>query len=359
MFVLALARSASATQTVVLVMAGGSQQELAPVEQQLRSELLAGGFGVTSIQVPELSDAASFEQTVSGLVSQAAIAVIRSESSVSGFVWATSRDHERMLVRPIEPVALSDEAPGVFAIRASELLHAILLELGWPKRPPPETTGAPAPTPTESPAPEPPLPAPPAPSPPPKRTTAPAQKPALPPQPGPEAPRLSTWTAHVGVGVVGGPGGVPVAAAARLGLSRRLTPNLALEAMLMGPVVGSVEDSAGSARIDQELGALRLGWETRLTPWLEGALVGGVGAHRLGVAGRAISPHAGRRDAVWSALLLLGAEARIPLGQRFALCGEADAGFTSPRGQVTFLDEPVAQVALPLVLGVLAGEFTW
>jgi hypothetical protein len=357
--VLVLSRTAVATPTVVLVMAGGSQQELAHVEQRLRSELLAGGFAVTSVQVPEPPDTATFERTTSNLVTQAAVAVIRSESGVSGFVWASSKDDERTLVRSIQPVPLSEDAPAVFAIRASELLNAMLLELGWPKRAPLDTqTAPPAPpsTPPSEPEEEAPTPSVPAKSSPPTpapTTFAPVASAAT------TAAPTKKWTVGIGVIVVGGPGGVPPGLAPGFGFTRRFAPEFAIEAWVAGPAAGTVKADAGTSRVDQELGVVRVAWRTRLAPWLEGGILGGVGGYRLGVAGRASPPNLGRRDAVWSALALLGAAARVPSDRAFALRAEAHIGSTTPRGQVEFLGQPVAQVGQPLCLGVLAAEYAW
>ena len=359
--VLLVSPTAWATQTVVLVLAGGSQQELASVEQQLRSELLASGFGVTSIQVPRLPDSASFERTAAGLASQAAIAVVRSDSSVWGFVWATTRDGERALVRPIEPVVLSDEAATVFSIRATELLNAALLELGWPRRPPREQLEAPAdanddesrpaPSPEPLPTPEPPS----APAPNPPVASSATHEPAPPPAPR----RAAKWAVRAGVSVIGGPGGIPIGPAPLVGLSRRLGRRLSLQSLLTGPVLGRVEDTAGAARIDQQLGVVRVGWRLQPAPWLETTGQLGVGGHRLGVVGRALPPNESRSDQVWSALGLLGVGANAHPTRAFGLLVEADAGLTAPRGKVGFLGKPAAQVGRPLFMGVLAAEYDW
>jgi len=54
-------------------------------------------------------------------------------SAVSGLVWMKDAKAERSLERAVPPEALSSDSPAVFAIRATDVLHGGLLELGYPR----------------------------------------------------------------------------------------------------------------------------------------------------------------------------------------------------------------------------------
>lgn len=338
----------SAAQTVVLVMAGGSATELAPVEQQLRAELLASGFAVTSVQVPNLPDSQSLEQTAAGMVTKAAIAVIRSDTALSGFVWAVDQKGERTLVRPVRPVAVSEDAASVFAIRATELLNAVLVELGWPKPQPSAASEAVAP-PVEA------------------EAAGASQAPDEPPQnppPAPEPERAppaapTDWALSAGVAVIGGPGGLSVGPTATLGLSRRLGGPWWAEGMLAGPVLGEVRQGGSRAATDQALGVLRLSWGWLLARWMETFAAAGVGVHRLGVAGEADAPLVGQRDEVWSAIGLAGVGARLRVGRSWAVTLEGDAAWTEPRSRVVIVGSTVARTGRPLLLGAVGVRYAW
>jgi hypothetical protein len=353
---------AVATETVVLVLAGGSAAELAPYELRVRSELLAAGFAVSAVQVPEAPDTGHLARTAGGMMTQAAVAIVLSDDSVSGAVWATSREAERTVLRTIQPEPLGKDAAAVFAIRATEVLNAVLIELGYPPRVPSDPDASHASTqPTEvsaspapSAAPHSAKPSGPRSSPAPRSARRPVTP--IPAQARPEVPPThvsqdeSAWRAGVGGVLLGGPGGIPATIAPRLALQHVPAAPWWFELAVAAPGLSTVRTATGSARVDQELVLLLLGPSHALTTWARGFIAVGGGVYRLGVQGRASPPYSGVRDQVVSATGLLGLGARIHLGGTWSLGLDAAAVLTTPRAEVVFADRVRARAGRPLLV---------
>ena len=358
-----LSSPAAARQTVVLVLAGGSAAELFPYELRVRSELLASGFAVTAVQVPDADNTGQLARTAGGMMTKAAVAIVLSEDSVSGAVWATSHDSQRTLLRTIQPVPVGEEAATVFAIRATEVLNAVLIELGYPPRTPPEADTPPA---ASEPPPDTSLPPPPTgvkPPESPEQTPVPASSSAprrsASPPPG---PRVSTppaaaateagsvWRVRAGAALLAGPGGVPPAVAPGLALQLAPEPSWWLELAFVAPGLSRLRDQTGSAEIDQELVVLGLGASAPLASWAHGFVSLGGGAHRLGVRGSGAPHYSGNRDHVLSAAGLLDVGTRLRLGEGWWLQLDAAAMLTTPRAEIVFADRVQARSGLPLLL---------
>jgi hypothetical protein len=332
--------AAMAQHTVAIVLAGGSGPELAPFELRLRSELLAAGFSVASVQVPSAPDADALQRAATGMPAKSAIAILLSDQAVYGFVWAAARADDRTLIRPIHPVPLSDDAPTVFAIRATELLNAVLIELGYPRRSPSDATPPPEPAPPAA--------APPPPKPPPKPLP---KRPPAAAEPGPP-----TWSIAAGAGLLGGPGGIRMGAAPALALSRRLLGPWSVEALVSGPFLGTVFDRAGRAAVDQEVGVLRVRLDGR--PTVAFGVVG-AGVYRLGVSGHADPGYSSTSDDIWCALMLAGVGANLPVVDQLSFRVETDLAVTIPRPQVLFAGHAAAHTGLPLLLAALSLGYAW
>ncbi len=353
-----LTSPAAARQTVVLILAGGSAAELFPYELRVRSELLASGFAVTSVQVPDADDTGQLARTAGGMMTQAAVTIVLSQNSVSGAVWATSHDSQRTLLRTIHPVPLGDDAAAVFAIRATEVLNAVLIELGYPRRTPaepPDPSPEPPPaTPSTEAAERPP--APPAASAPRDPHPAPAGPRGSKPPPAPATEAGSAWRIGAGVALLAGPGGVPVAPAPSLALQLAPASPWWLELALAAPALNSLRDDAGSAKVDQEVLVLKLGASAPLATWGHAFVALGGGAYRLGVRGSAAPPHSGNRDHVLSGVGLLGVGTRVRLADAWWLQLDTAAMLTTPRAEVVFADRVRARSGLPLFT---AGISLW
>ena len=361
-----LTSPAAAKQTVVLVLAGGSAAELFPYELRVRSELLSAGYSVTTVQVPEAGDTGHLARTAGGMMTQAAVAIVLSQDSISGAVWATSHDSQRTLLRTIQPEPLGEDAAATFAIRATEVLNAVLIELGYPRRPPvdlPKPPGSNEPPQEVSPTKPPPSAESAESSGPPPSAAAPAlparppsSPPVSKPSPTPAPKAQSPWGAGAGVALLAGPGGVPPALAPALSLRHAPAPPWWAELALIAPALGTLRDDVGRARVDQEIAVLKAGASYPLGAWARGFVALGGGAYRLGVRGSATPPYSGRRDHVLSAAGVLGLGARTRLGDDWWLQLDATAMLTTPRAEVVFSDHTQARSGRPLLT---AGVSLW
>jgi hypothetical protein len=116
---------------VLIVVQGGGSSDLNACEQRLRSELLAEGYQPTTVQVTSEPNASVLVDTAKRLSSPAAIAVSIRDNTVSGLVWMVAPKKSGGLLRAVTAYPLNEQAPAIFAISATDVLHGGLLELGY------------------------------------------------------------------------------------------------------------------------------------------------------------------------------------------------------------------------------------
>jgi hypothetical protein len=124
-------RLSQAQQTVVVVVPHTGIVDYDVFEHRLRSELIAAGFQPISLEVQVEVDPKILKRSASRLASPAAISISIHDGTVSGLVWLKGSDPSSDSVRPVPACALTDQAPSVFAVRATDILHGGLLELGY------------------------------------------------------------------------------------------------------------------------------------------------------------------------------------------------------------------------------------
>jgi hypothetical protein len=128
-----MARPACAEVSVLIITPADDAQDFTIYESRLRSELSAAGFSVFAARVPGQPEYASIASNAERNASQAAIAVSVTEGELCGLLWISDPAHATDLMRPVRCCPLNNDAPLVFAVRATDALSAGLLELRYPR----------------------------------------------------------------------------------------------------------------------------------------------------------------------------------------------------------------------------------
>jgi hypothetical protein len=334
-FVVPALASPSRIAIVVHPPLAGTQAEF---ESVLRSELLAAGFEV--LTVPETaSDGPTLEAIAQRTESAAAVSIVQPPGSLAADVWIGDRLTGKTLLRHVRPERVAPETPSIVAIRAVELLRASFLELN-------ETRSARSEM----------------------ASVSSTQAWLAPPEPAAAAPADSRndapksadarWSIAVGGAGIGGPGGLPSGLAPAFALSWRASSTWAAQLFALGPALGTVDMPVGSAKVDQELVALRSRFDivrSRFAPFL----TVGLGAYHLGARGTASAPYVASSGQAWAAIALAGAGARVSLSRPVALVGELDAVVAAPRPVLQFAGQEGIYAGRPTVMGHLGGEVSW
>jgi hypothetical protein len=143
-----LAASIADAQTqVVIVVPHSNTDDYYPYEHRLRSELISEGYQPVSVEISNEVSAATLKQNATRLMSPAAISLTIRDQVIAGTVWIQGRQGSRDLLRPVPEYPLGPQAPSVIAVRAADVLHGGLLELGYigtaPEPPAPAPTATP------------------------------------------------------------------------------------------------------------------------------------------------------------------------------------------------------------------------
>jgi hypothetical protein len=126
-----LAKSSLAETSVVIVVPHPGTAEVQAFEHRLRSELMAAGFQPVSVEVAVEITPPVIRNAAIKLMSHAALSLAVHDGLVSGLVWIEGRGNGEDSYRPIPEYPISAHAPTVFAVRATDVLHGGLLELGY------------------------------------------------------------------------------------------------------------------------------------------------------------------------------------------------------------------------------------
>ncbi|HEY5957045.1 MAG TPA: hypothetical protein VIV60_10850, partial [Polyangiaceae bacterium] len=130
-WVFMLARVSRAETSVVIVVPHPGNNEAHAFEHRLRSELFAAGFQPISVEVTTEITPQAIRNAAVRLMSHAAVTLTVHDGIVSGLVWIEGRGKSEDSWRPVAEYPVSEQAPGVFAVRATDVLHGGLLELGY------------------------------------------------------------------------------------------------------------------------------------------------------------------------------------------------------------------------------------
>jgi hypothetical protein len=350
---LSLTGIAQAQTSVVVVVPHVDTNDYESFEHRLRSELVAEGFEPVSVEVPGEVDAQTLQRNANRFMSPAAISISIHARVVSGLVWIRARGKSDDSLRSVPDYPLGEQASAVFAVRATDVLHGGLLELGYIGVAP-EPAEPPAPkandtstsklddsnaTPAAS-KPEPPEP----PRPPVARTAPPA------PLVREQAPLA--WRATA----MGTLGSHFLDFPSNLGLSlsvmRRLNQyfSFGIAGTLFAPVVIRTEPDQGRAYITQAFVGPRLQCLQPLTEaftlfeYLES------GPHAIVVSGEAVRPNISNSDQSFTIYSSLGLGASWTPNQMLGVI--AQAGILAPwrRTDVVILNTAIAEAAGPALL---------
>lgn len=295
------------------------------ITARLVAELRFLGFAPAVVAPPAASDPAALVELARAHGAAAAIAVDTAGGRVQ--VWILDRMTGKLVARQLALAPGSpDDAPREIAVRSVELLRASLLEVE--QAPPPPEAEIPV--------------------------TPAARRTLRRPQP--------RFGAAAAIAVGGAPGGLPVAAHARV--HARFMPRPRIGVLLSGTApLHAVEVSApeGSARI-------RTGWlglgprvalrrpDATVVPDLSAT----VGAALVSMDGSPAPGHVGARAFVVDAIFEADAGLEIALSPRVRLRLEAAAATCGRTVRVRFSGRPVATWCRPHVLGSLGiGVVGW
>lgn len=128
---LLVASVADAQTPIVIVVPHSNNDDYYPYEHRLRSELISEGYQPVSVEISSEVSAAVLKQNATRFVSPAAITLSIRDQGIAGTVWIQGRQGSRDLLRPVPEYPMGPQAPSVFAVRAADVLHGGLLELGY------------------------------------------------------------------------------------------------------------------------------------------------------------------------------------------------------------------------------------
>src|ERR1039458_8385319 len=140
-------------ETVVFIMVPAEKsQDYGAYASRLHSELTAAGFAAVTTQSSSSLDPAMVAADAERFSSPISVSITISQGMVSGFVWIADLQKGGGTLRPVPEYPIGDDAPSVFAVKATDMLQGLLVELGYrAKRPdsheseasPAEPTGKP------------------------------------------------------------------------------------------------------------------------------------------------------------------------------------------------------------------------
>ena len=203
--------------------------DYSPYENRLRAELTADGYSVSTTWTRNAGEPGLQNLSGEPFSSPIVIAISLLEQKVTGYVWVAHPTKGGGMLRPIPPQPRSEPAAAIFAVKATEVLRGILLELEYKSQTGPVEVSpigkSQPPTPTQ-----------------PDRSSPTRKAPKLDdtarpnstkssvgrqplnPPPGATPPRqLRNWCAEAGPSVMQGMHNSPIAAGALLGFARRWT----------------------------------------------------------------------------------------------------------------------------------------
>ena len=132
--VLLLASPAVAEPSVLLVVQGGIDQDPAPCELRLRSELASEGLEVVTASSQARQSLLDLEGLARRTGAVAGLSVLVDVQSIDGRLWVTDPSSRADLVRTLHVSRTEADPVSVFALRALEALRGARLELETQRR---------------------------------------------------------------------------------------------------------------------------------------------------------------------------------------------------------------------------------
>lgn len=120
---------AHAESPVLILVSSGDDPNYAIFENRLRSELLAAGFSVETASVSEPLNSVGLAMNAVRYSASRAISITISNEMVFGLVYIANSGNGPALIRAVPGYPVGEQAPSVFAVKATDVLHGALLEL--------------------------------------------------------------------------------------------------------------------------------------------------------------------------------------------------------------------------------------
>ena len=306
--VLLLASPAFADPSVLLVVQGGVDQDPAPCELRLRSELASEGLEVVTASSQARQSLLDLEGLARRTGVVAGLSVLVDVQSIDGRLWVTDPTSRVDLVRTLHVSRTEADPVSVFALRALEALRGARLELETQRRKlssvnpssTESTTAAPvaatsasstqpsaATAPTTAPVPT-------------KTNQAPIAATTGLPKPPVEAAAPKTerhpvdshpWLLQVHGLIAQEPNGVGLVAGPGLALRRIVYSRLFAGVVVDGPLISKMTPKAGTVvRVNQELFAAEVRWVPIAGKIVSFEVLGTTGLSRFAVRGEEQQP---------------------------------------------------------------------
>ena len=341
-----LASVVRAENFVLIIVPSGDGIDYSSYENRLRSELIAAGFATVTESLPAPIDSASVSENAARFSTNIAISISISDGIVFGYVSINDTGTHRTMVRPVPGYPIGDQAPSVFAVRATDVLHGAMLELSnapnasrskTPPQVPPTQAKLPAVAKSA------------------ERSTNPQQHPETPintklrPK---SMNQTGRWGVELGPVLNYGIQSMPMASGGEISLFRQERSfGVSAECSAYLPVTSSLSNAkitvsqwmiGGSVQLFQRIG--------RDFTFLESA---GLGGYVLAI--NAASPNVGndRNPSIATGYSSLGAGLMSNLNDRVALALRIRVVLPWRLADILVRDEIVAQQAVPMVLGDL------
>jgi hypothetical protein len=335
-------RPALADVSVLLITPTDDSLDYSVYESRLRSELLAAGFSVSAERAPGSASFAAIAANAERSGSQAAIAISASEGELCGLLWIADPATSGGIMRPVRCCPLTDDAPLVFAVRATDALSAGLLELRYPHES--KQQQAVPTTPQTSvlakPASKPPT------------TAVPVATPSKRAEPAPRSiAARPEWTVQAGGAVAAWFRRFPIGYGGKLELTRALSPawHIGIQGFAFAPA--SVSSAPGHTSVSQFFVGVVAQYRVPLNRQI--SVTDGLGAGLYGIAIDAQAPYRARDE--FSSSPYLSFEHQIHFRVTRSLSLVASCALAAPwkRYSVIVVDTTVARAAAPLAVAGL------
>jgi len=130
-FLLTVANVVRAEDFVLIVIPSGDNIDYSSFENRLRAELAAAGYATITATLPAPIDSAALPAQASRFSTNICVSLSVSDRIVVGFVSVADPASARSVIRPVPGYPIGEQAPSVFAVRATDVLHGVLLELNY------------------------------------------------------------------------------------------------------------------------------------------------------------------------------------------------------------------------------------
>jgi hypothetical protein len=339
-----------AGSTVLIIVPEGDGNDYHSFQSRLQAELIAEGFAVATAGVATTPDPTTIADSADRWSTPIAISISLSHNAVFGSVWVADLKKGGGTLRPVPAYPLSAQSSEIFAVKATDVLQGLLLELGY-RKPAIEPPVAVEPSSPRSHAKPPPNVSTPSPT---EPATAQVKSSAV-------SKETRTYYASTGLVLMEQPHSYPLSVGGRVSIVRRLGRwRLGIEGLLFVPT--TVTSDIRSATLDQfQIGAVVQGYQP-LTRELSlyGTVSGGI--YAIYLTGTAVgSDKSARED--YAVIGYNSAGLGLEWAPEASISVNFGASLVAPWQDVDAKIEasgvPFARVAAPLFLQHLGVQIAW